>query len=44
MAQPLPYLDYLIEDPIETVAMKALRVNVSDLVAKGARPAAALSR
>jgi len=30
------------EDPIETVASKALRVNVSDLVAKGARPMAAL--
>jgi thiamine-monophosphate kinase len=30
------------DDPIETVAMKALRVNVSDLVAKGAKPTAAL--
>jgi thiamine-monophosphate kinase len=30
------------DDPIETVASKALRVNVSDLVAKGARPTAAL--
>jgi len=33
---------FLPGDPIATVAMKALRVNVSDLVAKGARPAAAL--
>ncbi|MCA8885513.1 MAG: thiamine-monophosphate kinase, partial [Hyphomonadaceae bacterium] len=33
---------FLGEDPIETVAMKALRVNVSDIVAKGARPVAAL--
>lgn len=33
---------FLREDPIETVAMKALRVNVSDIVAKGARPHAAL--
>lgn len=33
---------FLPTDPIETVAMKALRVNVSDIVAKGARPAAAL--
>lgn len=30
------------DDPIATVAMKALRVNVSDLVAKGAQPGAAL--
>lgn len=30
------------DDPIETIAMKALRVNVSDLVAKGAKPIAAL--
>src|SRR5262245_25006060 len=29
-------------DPIATVAMKALRVNVSDLVGKGALPSAAL--
>jgi thiamine-monophosphate kinase len=29
-------------DPIATVAMKALRVNISDLVGKGARPRAAL--
>lgn len=33
---------FLSDDPIATVAMKALRVNVSDLVAKGARPTAAL--
>lgn len=33
---------FLAGDPIETVAMKALRVNVSDLVAKGAKPAFAL--
>lgn len=33
---------FLPTDPIETVAMKALRVNVSDIVAKGARPMAAL--
>ena len=30
------------EDPIETVASKALRVNVSDLIGKGAKPTAAL--
>lgn len=33
---------FLPTDPIETIAMKALRVNVSDVVAKGARPVAAL--
>lgn len=33
---------FLAGDPIETVAMKALRVNVSDIVAKGARPVATL--
>lgn len=33
---------FLPSDPIETVAMKALRVNVSDIVAKGARPTNAL--
>jgi thiamine-monophosphate kinase len=33
---------FLADDPIETVAMKALRVNVSDIVGKGARPTAAL--
>lgn len=33
---------FLPTDPIETVAAKALRVNVSDLVGKGARPFAAL--
>ena len=33
---------FLAGDPIETVASKALRVNISDLVAKGARPTAAL--
>ncbi len=33
---------FLPNDPIATVAMKALRVNVSDLVSKGARPTAAL--
>jgi thiamine-monophosphate kinase len=30
---------FLPDDPIETVAQKALRVNVSDLAAKGAAPA-----
>lgn len=29
---------FLADDPIQTIAMKALRVNVSDLVAKGAQP------
>lgn len=33
---------FLPDDPIETVAMKALRANLSDLVAKGARPTHAL--
>jgi thiamine-monophosphate kinase len=33
---------FLADDPIETVASKALRVNISDLVAKGAKPASAL--
>jgi thiamine-monophosphate kinase len=33
---------FLPGDPIETVALKALRVNVSDLIAKGAAPRAAL--
>jgi len=33
---------FLADDPIETVAMKALRVNFSDLIAKGARPCAVL--
>jgi thiamine-monophosphate kinase len=33
---------FLPTDPIETIAMKALRVNVSDLVAKAARPVSAL--
>jgi len=33
---------FLSADPIETVAMKALRANVSDLIAKGARPTHAL--
>jgi thiamine-monophosphate kinase len=33
---------FLPTDPIDTVAMKALRVNISDIVAKGARPTAAL--
>lgn len=33
---------FLADDPIETVAMKALRVNLSDLIAKGAKPRAAL--
>lgn len=33
---------FLPDDPIATVAMKAVRVNVSDLIAKGARPTAAL--
>lgn len=29
---------FLPGDPVQTIAMKALRVNVSDLVAKGAKP------
>jgi thiamine-monophosphate kinase len=33
---------FLADDPIETIAMKALRVNISDLVAKGAKPVAVL--
>jgi thiamine-monophosphate kinase len=33
---------FLAGDPIDTVASKALRVNISDVVAKGARPTAAL--
>ncbi len=33
---------FLATDPIETIAMKALRVNVSDIVAKGALPVSAL--
>lgn len=33
---------FLPSDPIATVAMKALRVNVSDLIGKGAQPIAAL--
>jgi len=33
---------FLADDPIETIAMKALRVNISDLIAKGAKPTAAL--
>jgi thiamine-monophosphate kinase len=33
---------FLANDPIDTVASKALRVNISDIVAKGARPTAAL--
>lgn len=33
---------FLPGDPIASVAMKALRVNVSDLIAKGAAPGAAL--
>jgi thiamine-monophosphate kinase len=33
---------FLADDPIDTVARKALRVNVSDLVAKGAKPVGAL--
>ena len=33
---------FLTGDPIETVASKALRVNVSDIVAKGAKPTSAL--
>lgn len=33
---------FLPQDPIATVAMKAVRVNVSDLIAKGAMPRAAL--
>ncbi len=33
---------FLPGDPIETVAAKALRVNVSDLIGKGAKPVAAL--
>lgn len=33
---------FLPNDPIDTIAMKALRANVSDLVGKGARPVSAL--
>jgi len=33
---------FLPHDPIATVAMKAVRVNVSDLIGKGARPVAGL--
>ncbi|MBS0385473.1 MAG: thiamine-phosphate kinase, partial [Proteobacteria bacterium] len=33
---------FLADDPIETVAKKALRVNISDLVAKGVKPTGAL--
>lgn len=33
---------FLAGDPIESIASKALRVNVSDLVAKGAKPTVAL--
>lgn len=33
---------FLATDPIETIAMKAMRVNVSDVIAKGAAPSAAL--
>jgi thiamine-monophosphate kinase len=33
---------FLAKDPIETVASKALRVNISDIVAKGAKPTAAM--
>src|SRR5690348_11967215 len=33
---------FLPDDPIDTVAKKALRVNVSDLTAKGAKPVGAL--
>lgn len=32
------HVHFLPGDPIETIALKALRVNVSDLVAKGAQP------
>lgn len=32
---------FLANDPIDTVASKALRVNISDIVAKGAKPFAA---
>jgi len=35
-------IHFLPEDPPETVARKALRVNLSDLAAKGARPAGCL--
>lgn len=33
---------FLPDDPIATVAMKALRVNISDLIGKGAKPIGAL--
>jgi len=33
---------FLPDDPVDTVAKKSLRVNVSDLVAKGAKPVGAL--
>ncbi|MFZ2031202.1 MAG: thiamine-phosphate kinase [Vitreimonas sp.] len=29
---------FLVDDPLDTVAKKALRVNISDIVAKGAKP------
>ena len=35
-------IHFLPNDPIDTIAAKALRVNVSDLVGKGAKPEAAL--
>jgi len=31
-------IHFLPDDPVETIAQKALRVNVSDIVAKGAQP------
>lgn len=33
---------FLADDPLDTVAQKALRVNVSDIAAKGAKPVGAL--
>jgi thiamine-monophosphate kinase len=35
-------IHFLPDDPAETVARKALRVNLSDLAAKGAHPAGCL--
>ena len=33
---------FLPDDPLETVAQKLVRVNVSDIIAKGGKPDAAL--
>ena len=34
----LENIHFLSDDPVDTVAQKALRVNVSDIIAKGAKP------